>query len=141
MTKHSSKAALNTALNSAGSNNTVVFLGSYFLSFLDIDKSQIYCGRVAPGRLNGEIGPGVKMTNDGDFDTSHIIWHCQDIVRNGTILNMWSFGLQEQLFHFFTEHLALRENCRLLTNISYFIIIDYLIIIAIIINYYVKAQN
>ena len=43
--------------------------------------------------------------------------------------------------YFFTEHLALRENCRLSTNISYFIIIDYLIIIAIIINYYVKAQN
>ena len=61
------------ALNSAGSNNTVVFLGSYFLTFLDIDMSQIYCGRVAPGRLNGEIGPGDKMTNDCDFDTSHII--------------------------------------------------------------------
>ena len=130
--------ALNTALNSAGSNNTVVFLGWYFLTLLDIDKSQIYCGRVAPGRLNGEIGPGDKMTNDGDFDTSHIIWHCQDIVRNGTILNMWSLGLLEQLSLYIAFGIERKQY--IIHSHSYFIIIDYLIIIAIIFNYFVSPK-
>ena len=74
MTKHSSKAASSKHSSKlCGVQQYCSLLGSYFLTFLDIDKSQIYCGRVAPGRLNGEIGPGDKMTNDGDFDTSHII--------------------------------------------------------------------